>query len=330
MSLVALIRALAPGGRLAGPADSGGPADLRLGLISEGTNTWPLYVAQSRGLFASRGVQVEVSVVGSSVRQQEGLIEGRFDIGFQQADHVVRAVERGSDLVAFAAQAHAPDVTLVASPRITSIAQLRGLGIAVDGARTGYALLLRRLLAQHGLGASDVALIEIGGSQERYDALRDGGAAACMLNAPFDANLIAAGYTSLARLGDAFPTYPGSVMAARRSWADTHRAQLAAFVSAFEQAYAWLRDPANRSAALDVLPERLALAPRAALSALERFTEREPPEITPEGMRQVVEIVWDAEGYAGPGGAPEKYMDVSYAGPRHAQHAQGKSDGKKS
>ena len=41
------------------------------------------------------------SLTGSSVKQQEDLIAGRFDVGFQQADHVVRAVERGGDLFVF-------------------------------------------------------------------------------------------------------------------------------------------------------------------------------------------------------------------------------------
>ena len=59
--------------------------------------------------------------------------------------------------------------------------------IAVDGARTGYALLLRRLLQQRGLAESDVVFKEIGGSQERFDAMKNGAAAASMLNPPFDA-----------------------------------------------------------------------------------------------------------------------------------------------
>src|SRR5947209_1199571 len=71
---------------------------VKLGLISEGTNTWPLYVAQALGLFEREGIEVEATLTGSSVEQQTQLIAGRFDIGFQQADHVVRAVEHGSDL----------------------------------------------------------------------------------------------------------------------------------------------------------------------------------------------------------------------------------------
>lgn len=285
-------------------------AAIRLGLISEGTNTWPLYVAQSLKLFEREGVGVEVTVVGSSVKQQEELIRGGFDVGFQQGDHVVRAVEQGADLFIFAPHGHAPDLTLVAAAGIRTIGELRGRVIAVDGARTGYALLLRRLLRQEGFAEADIVFREIGGSQERFDAIKSGEAAASMLNPPFDANLLAAGFTGLARMGEAFPTYPGSVMAARRGWAQAHRRELAAFVRAFDEAYAWLQNPANAGEALDMLPQRLAIAPRAAAAVLESFAKRPRPQITADGLRQVIDTVWEAEGYSRPKGGPDKYMDL--------------------
>lgn len=288
-------------------------ASIRLGLISEGTNTWPLYVAQGLKLFEREGVTVDVRLVGSSVKQQEELIGGAVDVGFQQADHVVRAVERGADLFVFAPHGHAPDLTLVGAPDIRTIASLRARTIAVDGARTGYALLLRRLLRRNGLGDADVVFREIGGSQERFDAMKKGQTAASLLNPPFDANLLAAGYTSLARMNEAFPAYPGSVMAARRSWAHTHRHELEAFVRALAKAYAWLQKPENAGEALDLLPQRLAIAPRAAASVLEQLANRPPPQISPDGMRQVIDTVWEVEGYAQPKGGPEKYVDLSFA-----------------
>ena len=297
--------ALAAGARL--------PPRAKLGLISEGTNTWPLYVAQSLGLFERAGLNVEVTVVGSSVRQQEDLIRGRFDIGFQQADHVVRAVERGADLFIFAPHGHAPDLTLVGAPGVPDIQSLRGREIAVDGARTGYALLLRRLLVQSGFADADVVFTEVGGSQERFDIMKSGAVAASMLNAPFDANLVASGYVSLTRMGDAFPTYPGSVMAARQSWARNHARELSAFVRAFEDAYAWLREPDNAERALEMLPARLAISTAAARAALESFAKRPPPQLTGDGMRQVIDTVWEAEGYTQPKGSPAKYMDLSIA-----------------
>jgi ABC-type nitrate/sulfonate/bicarbonate transport system substrate-binding protein len=285
---------------------------VKLGLISEGTNTWPLYVAQALGLFERAGLSVDVTVVGSSVKQQEELIRGGYDVGFQQADHVVRAVEQGADLFIFAPHGHAPELTLVGVPEIGDLQALRGRTIAVDGARTGYALLLRRLLLENGFGEADVVFTEVGGSKERFDIMKSKTVAGSMLNPPFDENLIASGYVSLARMAEAFPTYPGPVMAARRSWARVHTKELSAFVRVFSDAYEWLRKSENADRALAVLPERLAISPAAARSVLEKFADQ-PPELSEDGMRQVIETVWEAEGYATPKGDPAKYMDLSFA-----------------
>jgi ABC-type nitrate/sulfonate/bicarbonate transport system substrate-binding protein len=289
---------------------------VRLGLISEGTNTWPLYVAQSTGLFVLEDVDLAVTVTGSSVKQQQELMNGHFDIGFQQADHVIRAVERGSDLFIFMPHGHAPDLSLVAAPGTADIHHLRGRTIAVDGARTGYALLLRGLLKQHGLAESDIVVQEFGGSLERYQAMKSGAAAASLLNPPFDANLASEGYAVLARMAERYPTYPGSVMAARRSWARTHEQAVLAFIRAYDAAYAWLQDPANHVEALSFLPSHLNIAPDAARDALQHFTQHPQPQLSVEGLQQVIDVVWDAEGYLTPKRAPEHYMDLSYV--KHA------------
>ena len=119
---------------------------VRFAVISEGVYSWPMYVADAHRLFEREGIDVKVTVTGSSTQQLEKLVSGDYDIGLQQSDHVVRAVERGSDLFVFMGQALAPELTLVAAPQIKSFADLKGTVIAVDGARTGYALLLRKLL----------------------------------------------------------------------------------------------------------------------------------------------------------------------------------------
>jgi ABC-type nitrate/sulfonate/bicarbonate transport system substrate-binding protein len=114
-------------------------------------------------------------------------------------------------------------------------------------------------------------------------------------------------------MSEAFPAYPGSVMAARRSWAHAHRNELEAFVRALEAGYAWLQKPENAGEALDLLPSRLAIAPRAAAGVLDAFAKRPPPKLSAQGIREVIDTVWEAEGYVQPKGAPEKYVDLSFA-----------------
>jgi hypothetical protein len=61
-----------------------------------------------------------------------------------------------------------------------------------------------------------------------------------------------------------------------------------------------------------MLPQRLAISPRAAAAALQKLSSRTRPRITDEGLQQVIDTVWDAERYAGAKGAPGKYMDLAY------------------
>jgi ABC-type nitrate/sulfonate/bicarbonate transport system substrate-binding protein len=297
---------------LAAQAPQASTRPLRLAIISEGVNTWPLYVAQEKKMFRSEGVEVEVTLTGSSVKQLEQLRAGDYDMGFQQSDHVVRAVEQGSDLFIFMALAHAPELSLIVAPEVRSFDDLRGNLIAVDGARTGYALLLRKLLADKGLREADYTFREIGGSQERHDALKNGIAQASLLNPPFERNLVAAGFGSLGTTGEYFPTYPGSIAAARRGWAKQHERQLIAFIRGFNRAYGWLQDPANRDEAIKLLPDRLNIKGEVASRAFARFVQRPRPSVMPDSLRQVIDIVWAAEGFEGRPGAPEKYLDLGY------------------
>ena len=285
---------------------------LKLAVISEGTTSWPLYVAQAKKLFERAGITVEVTLTASSVKQLEQLTQGGYDIGFQQSDHVVRAVENGSDLFIFMAISPQPELSLVAAPRIGSFDNLKGGVIAVDGARSGYALVLRKLLADKGLRDGDYAFREFGGSKERYEALRGGDAFASFLNPPFDRNLFAAGFRSLGTLGDYFPTYPGSIAAARRSWARDNEPRLAAFIRGMNAAFAWLEDRNNKQEAIEILRARLEIEAEAAARAFDQFSAKPRPTIVPEALRQVIAMVWEAEALKGPPGAPDKYLDLSY------------------
>ena len=287
-------------------------APVRLAVISEGVNAWPLYVAQGRKLFSTEGVAVDVTLTGSSTHQLEQMRSGGFDIGFQQSDHVVRAVETGSDLCIVMAQGHAPELSLVVAPGIKTLQDLRGRDIAVDGANTGYALLLRKLLAENGLGKTDYHFIEIGGSQERFDALKNGLAVASWLNPPFDRNLFAAGFASLGATPQFFPSYPGSIAATRRSWATKNADRLVAFIRAFRGACQWLRDPAHKAEAITLLPQRLNISADLASRAFDAFGNKPLPLIDAAGLQQVIDVYWQAEALALPKGTPEKYMDLSY------------------
>lgn len=273
---------------------------------------WPVYAAADRQFFQREGLDVRITFTGASGKQLAGLVRGDYEIGLQQSDHIVRAVEQGSDLFIFMAHAHQPVLSLVVAPGITGFNDLRGRVVAVDGARTGYAVIQAKLLAQQGLTERDYKVIEAGGVMARYEAVKSGVAVAAWLNPPYDQRLLAEGFRSLGRLTDFFPAYPGSIAAARRSWARANEAELIAFIRAHNATYSWLVDPANQREAEAIAMAHLKTDPDQTRAAYQEFRSAPRPEITASSLELVIEAVWNLERLPGPRGAPARYMDLSY------------------
>ncbi|WP_281420334.1 ABC transporter substrate-binding protein [Georgfuchsia toluolica] len=283
-----------------------------MAVISDGFPLWPLHVARSVGLFEAERLDVDVTVTSSSVKQMNSLVQGEFDIGIQLPDHVVRAVGRGSDLFAFMAPVHAPDISLIVEPDVRSLGDLRQRTIAVDGARSGYALLLRKLLRGQGVGDAECRLVEFGGTRERLDALIAGRADAAFINPPFDEQLLAKGFVRLTSTLEAFPDYPGPVAAARRSWACDHEDLLVRFVHAYRNAFEWLANPEHREAAIGIACARLPVDPESASAAWADLAAKPEPMLSVAGMQQVIDVVWDSDGLPPPKPAAEKFIDLRY------------------
>lgn len=264
---------------------------VRLAYISGGFPIWPLVVARERDLFARAQIAIELTHTGSSVVQMQGLREGRFDVGLQLPDHVVRASLSGLPMQILAAQTHAPDVALIARPDVSALTALRGQPIAVDGARSGYALLLRRLLLREGLGEGDIVLTEVGDSARRVQALESGAVAAAFINPPLDRALVANNFVRLTSTRDAFPDYPGPVMAAARSWIDDHRDIAHALQGVWRDAWAWLTGPAHGDAAIALAVRELQADAAAAARALGALRAAGIPKIDEAGLRIVIDLV---------------------------------------
>jgi ABC-type nitrate/sulfonate/bicarbonate transport system substrate-binding protein len=285
---------------------------VKLAIISEGFHMWPLYVGHDRQFFQRHGIDLRTTLTGASGPQLEALARGDYDVGLQQSDHIVRAVELGSDLFIFMANAPQPDLSLVVAPGIRGFDDLRGRTVAVDGARSGYALLQTKLLAGKGLTERDYSVAEAGGVKARFEALQSGAAVAAWLNPPFDQWLFARGFGTLGNVAEFFPGYPGSVAAARRSWARDNAVELIAFIRAFNAAYSWLLDAGNRAEAEKIAMARLKTDPQQTAAAYLAFTSRPRAHLTADALRQVIDAVWAAERFTQSKGSPEKYMDLSY------------------
>ena len=255
------------------------------------------------------------------------LMDGRIDIALTALDNVVAyregqaAAPEGADrdIVAVFGVNRGGRSTLVAAPRVASIAQLAGEPIGVDALATGYAFVLEEMLARAGLDRERYRLVSVGGGRARWRALREGKVAAALLNAPLDAAAQAAGFRALAGSGEVFPHYQGSVGAVRRTWARAHEGELVRFIRAYIAATDWLRDPANArdAQAILVAHEERMTAPQARRSYEELLgpaggSLSPRAAIDPEGVETVLRLRSAHARPPRPLGPPARYYDPAY------------------
>jgi hypothetical protein len=156
-------------------------------------------------------------------------------------------------------------LSLVAQPDIARPADLRGRAVSVDAATTGYAFALFDMLSSAGLEEGDYAIVKVGGMAQRFADLCRGGNDATLLSAPYDLLAQQAGLRVLARLDG---PYQGNVGAARRSWASSNPGLVVAYIRAYLDAVRWLYNPANKSAACDILERHVpAMTPELAAAS---------------------------------------------------------------
>ena len=203
-------------------------------------------IGRSRGLFASRGLEVETTITRSSTQQMSGLSQGIYDVASTAFDNVLAWSGReGADIHAVACASQRMSLPVYVRPEIGDWEDLRGRLLAVDAVDTAYALVLRRILLAHGrdLDRGDYRLDPVGATGPRYESMTSGKTFAGILNPPWDKRAEEAGLRRMADYREVLPNYPGGVFAVTTRWADAHRTALVAFLKCLGEAVDWGNDP---------------------------------------------------------------------------------------
>jgi len=209
-----------------------------------------LNVACGRGLFAQEGIDVELLVTPNSTDQMRGLGKRSWQIVSTAFDNVLGWSRREcAEIVAIAQVSQGITLPVYVRPEIKSWSDLRGKKLAVDAVDTAYALVLRRIILEHGLDfdRGDYQLIPLGTTGARLESMTRGETFAGVLNPPWDRKAEAEGHKRFADHREVLPDYPGGVFAVSRKWASENRQLLVKFLSIWHNALRWCRDDANRN-----------------------------------------------------------------------------------
>ena len=294
-------------------------------IVFPGGFNWPLWIANEKGLFAKHGLEVKIAPTPGSVYQITNLMAGKFDIAISTLDNIVAydegqgeaSLPEAPDLFAFMG-GQAGAVRLVVRPDVRSFADLKGRSLAVDAKTTGYAFVLRKMLALGGLREDDYTIQALGGTSARAEALMQGKTDGTILTSPLEILPESKGFRRLANATDMIGPYQAVLGVARRSWARQHEQALVGYVRSYVEALDWLADRAHIDEAVAIyrrnIPNASEEGAKKAWEALVAGSEgfAKKGKIDLEGARTVLKLRSE---YGEPRKMlddPSKYIDESY------------------
>src|SRR3954453_18798448 len=233
-------------------------APLRYGQIANSARSVSsvgLYTGQRKGFFAKEGIELAIVGLRGVQYQIEELDKGNVDVSHTATPYLIQAVLNASPSVAIVGGPANTIFSMIAKPEIKSYADLKGKMIGMSLPVDTISIASRLLLEKHGLKEPAFRTKELIGTPIRAKCLSDGECDAVPLGQPDDIVFAQKGYSKLGDSMEVIPILQFNVIAARRDWAEKNKDVATRFVRAFGNAYKFMRDPANRDEAVNIIVE---------------------------------------------------------------------------
>jgi ABC-type nitrate/sulfonate/bicarbonate transport system substrate-binding protein len=269
----------------------------------------PLMVAAERGFFKREGLDLELVFVRGASTAVQALLANQihfiFSIGPQMP-----AVWEGNDIMLLAQQVGRPTFSLVVTPDIQKIADLKGkkLGVTFGGSTAAGTKALLELNKIH--PDKDVEYISLPGNEPKIAALKQGIISGALLAPPADYLAMKSGMKRLVSLADVFKDTAFTGLAATSKTIKENPQMVKRMVRAIVRAVIHTRD--NSEDALLVSMKRLGLERDAAQDAYQMIREALVPVPTEKGVELMAQ--WQAIALnMKPKRKPSEYMDLRFA-----------------
>jgi ABC-type nitrate/sulfonate/bicarbonate transport system substrate-binding protein len=247
----------------------------------------PFLAAKHAGFFEKHGVQLDHQITGVGTAATQTLLSGDVDISMAAPDVAIASRATGGDLRIMASIALRPIWHLVSLPQIANLEDLRGQTIMTTGVGVDY--LLKKVLADSTGMQSGLDYDKLHGPASSMVAgLKAGSLAAGGLTPPTECQMFAEGFRPLLYFADRVPYYHAGTVTASANWARANREQMVRYLMALREAERWVKDPANKSAMIQIFMDEIKTEPRYAEQTYDILLTRGH---FPDGLMPVREAV---------------------------------------
>jgi len=268
----------------------------------------PMMVGAERGFYKRDGLDMELIFVRGASTAVQALLANQIQFIFSVGPQMP-AVWEGNDIMLLAQQVGRPTFSLVVTPDIQKIADLKGkkIGVTFGGstaAGTKALLELNKINPD-----KDVEYISLPGNEPKIAAMKQGIISAALLAPPADYLAMKAGMKRLLSLADVFKDTAFTGLAATARTIKENPQMVKRMVRAIVRSVLHTRD--NPEDALQVAMKRLGMERDAAQDAYQMIREALVPVPTEKGVELMAQ--WQAIALnTKPKRKPSEYMDLRF------------------
>jgi NitT/TauT family transport system substrate-binding protein/sulfonate transport system substrate-binding protein len=163
----------------------------------------PAFVALDKGFYKSEGLDAELISVRSAVTAVQALLGNQIHFIFSVGPQMP-SIWEGADIILLAQMIGRPTFSLMVTPDVQKVADLKGKKIGVSFGGSTFAGT-KAVLEHYKLNSEkDVQYVNIPGSQPKIAAMQQGIIQAALLAPPSDYVALKAGFKRLVKLADLF------------------------------------------------------------------------------------------------------------------------------
>jgi NitT/TauT family transport system substrate-binding protein len=228
---------------------------IRIGVPLFPTVSFPVFIAQEKGIFEKNGLKAEIIRINSEPTTYQALISGDIDATSGAPTGLVQSNLQGVPVVSLGSWDNLVSYTMVTREKIDVLSQLKGKKIGINRLGGKSSLILRVMLEDAGLNSmKDVTLLQLGGSQERLAALMRGGIDAAPVDFAFEPKMKQMGFFLVT--GKKIPFMNGPITV-KSSSLQSNRPKWVRFVKSYLEATHYLTT--NKEGSVEVLRRAIQL-----------------------------------------------------------------------
>ena len=290
---------------------SGSPASaepVRAAYPSANVQFLPAFVSLEKGFYKREGLDAELISVRSAVTAVQALLGNQIHFILTVGPQMP-AIWEGSDIILLAQQVGRPTFSLIVTPDIQKVSDLRGKKIGVSFGGSTFSGMKALLEVNKINSEKDVQYVNIPGSTPKVAAMQQGIIAGALLAPPADYIALKAGFKRLVNLADVFKDTAFTGLAATGKTIRENPQFVKRMVRAIVRGVYHTRD--NPEDAIQVMIKYLRMEREAATDAYQLIRESLNPIPTEKGVELMAE--WQAVALnVKPKRPPRDYMDLRF------------------